>query len=579
MLHYDVGMYLRTTSGRKRKDGSRVSYYQLAHNERPKGGGAPVAHVIHTFGRADELDRDELVRLTRSIARVCGLTVVDPLAEGSDVSSVATDAGLPADVKLVRTSELGTVAAIEGLWERLGIGAALRKVAGESRCKVPYERALLAMTANRLCEPESKLGVWDRWLERVHLPSCDDLKLAQMYEAMDLLHEHCARVEEAVFFETANLFNLEVDVVFYDTTSASFAIDEADEDDEETGEHGLRKLGHSKEGTWTPQVVVALAVTREGLPVRSWVFPGNTADITTVERVKADLRGWKLGRALFVADSGMNSEDSRHELAKACGKYLLASRMGSVKEVRDEVLSRAGRYKVISENLHAKEVNVGDGELRRRYVLCFNPHEAERQRKHREQVVEELEAELARHPERKATAQWAIELKASGRYGRYLRISKGGSLEMDREAIYEAQRNDGKWVVQTNDDTLTVDDAASGYKAMLVIERCFRSLKRTQIRMTPMFHWVPRRIETHVKVCVLALLIERVAERQCGRPWLRIRETLRSLQATEFQTTTHRFFQRNHPTQAVVAAFKSLGLELPKRVLAIVPGAGGADRL
>jgi len=315
--------------------------------------------------------------------------------------------------------------------------------------------------------------------------------------------------------------------------------------------------------------VVALAVTREGLPVRSWVFPGNTADITTVKRVKADLKGWKLGRALFVADSGMNSEESRKELAKACGTYLLAARAGSVKEIRDGVLARPGRYKVISDNLQAKEVTVGDGVRRRRYIVCYNPRQGQRECTHRERVVEQLEEELGRHRDRRATAQWAIELKASGRYGRYLRITKGGSIKIDRAAIREAARFDGKWVVQTNDDTITPEDAAAGYKALLVIERCFRSLKRTQLKMTPMWHWLPRRIEAHVKICVLALLIQRVAERTVGLPWPRIKRCLGGLQASYFETDSHTFVERNEATPEHISTLRSLGISLPKKILEV----------
>jgi hypothetical protein len=113
-------------------------------------------------------------------------------------------------------------------------------------------------------------------------------------------------------------------------------------------------------------VVVALAVTREGLPVRSWVFAGNTLDVTTVARIKDDLRGWKLGRAIFVADAGMNSEDNPLELARGAGKYGLAMPVGAVAEVKEAVLSRPGRYRPIQDNLFAKEVIVGDGERRRR---------------------------------------------------------------------------------------------------------------------------------------------------------------------------------------------------------------------
>ena len=141
------------------------------------------------------------------------------------------------------------------------------------------------------------------------------------------------------------------------------------EDDADEDTPGFRQYGHAKEGFWAPQIVVALAVTREGLPVKSWVFPGNTADVTTIERIKKDLRGWQLGRALFVADSGMNSSDNREELARACGKYLLATRMATVAEIKNEVLSQPGRYTAIKDNLQAKEVVIGDGESRRRYIL------------------------------------------------------------------------------------------------------------------------------------------------------------------------------------------------------------------
>lgn len=559
-------MYLRTTR-RKNKDGSTVEYYQLAHNERHPDTRKPVARIIHSFGRADELDRDQLVRLCNSIARVCGLKVIDPIND-SEQTQHKDPLDLSNDLKLIRTLCLGCVLVIETLWVQLGIGKQLRDICMAKKIKVPYERALLAMVANRLCESESKLGVWDRWLSKVYLPSCDSLKLEQMYEAMDLLYEHRQQIEKNIFFHTADLFNLKVDLIFYDTTTASFSIDYEDEDFDEPG-GGLLKFGKSKENTWSPQVVVALAVTREGLPVRCWVFPGNTADSTTVEKVRSDLRGWSLGRALFVADAGINSEDNRQELGRACGKYLLACRMANVTEIKRDVLSKRGRYMVIKDNLKAKEVIIGDGEMRKRYILCFNPKEAERQRKHRAKVLEILEKELARHPNKKATAQWAIELLASQRYKRYLTISKSKKIRIDRGKVREAQKYDGKWVLETNDDTISMEDAASGYKGLMVIERCFRSLKRTQIKMSPMFHWVARRIETHVRICVLALLIERVAEIACQQPWSQIRHQLQTLQVTEFFSLKHRFFRRNELTPEVSQILKTLDITVPKSILSV----------
>jgi hypothetical protein len=573
-------MFIRTTK-RKNRDGSVVEYLQLAHNVRHPESRKPVAQIIHNFGRADELDRNVLVRLCRSIARVCGVEVRDPQAEVAAITreselSKGPEQPWPEGLKLLGSRSLGLVLVIEALWERLGIGPLLREILTEEGSQVSYERALLAMTANRLCEPKSKLGVWDRWLPRVYLPSCWELKLDHLYEAMDLLYAHSTRVEERVFFQTANLFNLTVDVVFFDTTTASFSIDFEDSDDEQGTPSqggqtvpGLRKRGKSKNGTWNPQIVVALAVTREGIPVRSWVFPGNTSDVTTVEKVKKDLRGWKLNRCLFVADAGMNSEENQKLLALGGGKYLLAVRAGSVKEVKEEVLTRAGRFKKVANNLQVKEVEVGDGELRRHYFVCYNPKEAERQRRHREDVLQELREELDRHKDWDAKAKWAVELLASQRTQKYLSVSKAGKIYVDPLKAKQAEKLDGKWVLITNDDTLKPEDAASGYKSLLVIEQCFRSLKSTQIHLTPMNHWLPQRIEAHVKICVLALWIQRVAERTCTQTWSRLRHTLAQLEATEFETPTHRFFRRNEPPQEITALLKTLDIPLPKPLLGL----------
>ena len=548
-------MYLRTTK-RKNKDGSVVEYYQLAHNKRHPETGKPVANIIHSFGRTDELDREHLVRLCRSVARVCGLKVTDPIAGDNDNSSDLS--GFPKDLKLIGTQTLGTPLVIEALWERLGIGQIFRDICKSKKLKVPYERAIFAMVANRLTDPDSKLGLWERWLSKVYIPSCRLLKLEQIYEAMDIFYNHMSEVEEQIFFQTANLLNLEVDLVFYDTTTASFSIDYED---------SFRAFGHSKEGTWSPQIVVALAVTREGLPVKSWVFPGDTTDVATIKKIRDDLRGWKLGRALFVADSGMNSIENKKELSKACGKYLLASRMSSVSEIRDTVLSKRGRYTVITDNLHAKEVIAGDGERRRRYVLCYNPAEARRQKKHREEVVAFLEMELDKHQSRKATARWAIDLLASKRYKRYLTITKSGNIRIDRNKVKESEKYDGKWAIETNDDTITLEDAACGYKGLMVIERCFRSMKRTQIKMCPMYHWAPRRIEAHVKLCVLSLLIERVVEIECNATWSRIQHCLEGLQVSEFRINSHKFFRRNEITPNVHNLLNKLKVPIPNIAL------------
>jgi transposase len=555
-------MYIRTTQ-RKNADGSVVRYHQLAYNVRDPDSGQVTAKILHNFGRADELDREVLVRLCRSIGKVCGATVTEQ-PEGSDGPAQSSD--LPEGVELLRTVELGTLVVVEALWERLGLRSIFEQIARKEGLEAPYERALLAMVANRLCEPHSKLGVWDRWLKTVYLPSCWDLKLEQLYAAMDVLVSHAAEVEQMVFFRTANLFNLEVDLVFYDTTVAEFCIDFEDEEDGQ--EPALRRWGRDKHGGSSVQVLVALAVTREGLPVRSWVFPGNTTDSTTVEKIRADLRSWKLSRCLFVGDAGMNSAENRHELAKACGKYVVAVRADET-EVRDEVLTKAGRYKHLSESLLVKEAVVGDGELRRRYVLCFNPQEAERQKKRRAEVLSELRAVLASHQSRNVRAKWTAPVRASKRTGPYLSVDSTGTLYVDAEKVRAAEKRDGKWVLLTNDDTLSVEDVARSYRALEVIERCFRSLKSAQIELRPMFHWTNRRIEGHVKLCVLALLLQRVAELECKSSWMRLRGSLRELQATELRVGERRLFQRNAVPAAATGILKQLQIPAPAQVLSV----------
>src|SRR5690606_35071028 len=299
-------------------------------------------------------------------------------------------------------------------------------------------------------------------------------------------------------------------------------------------------------------------------------FPGNTSDVTTIETIRADLRGWKLGRTLFVGDAGMNSEENRRHLTRGGGRYVLACGVSSTKEVLHDVLKRPGRFKKIAENLHVKEVVVGEGELRRRYLVCRNPQQAERERLHREQVVRELEEELARHRDNSVDPKWAAKLRASGRYGRWLRV-RNRKLEIDRKKVREAARHDGKWVLITNDDTLSPTDAADAYKALLVIERCFRTMKSVQIEVRPMFHRLDRRIVAHVKVCVLALLLTRVAERATGKAWSRVHDDLQTLQAIEYETPTHRFFQRTRPSRELIRVLSSLEITLPKQVLATAP--------
>src|SRR3954468_2214941 len=376
-------MYLRTTA-RRTKSGETVRYLALAHNERNERG-VPVAKVVHNFGREDLVDRDALMRLVRSIQRFLG---------GED----GLRAGTPHGFEFVAAPECGGPHVVGALWAQLGIGRAIARAAGARR-GAGVERALFAMVCQRCLEPASKLEA-THWLGRdVVIDGITEVTDDQLYRAMDFLLDCAERVQESVFFSVASLLNLEVDVVFFDTTSTYFEIDVDDPlDDDEDGEPAdtsadagagaLRRLGHPTDHRPDlPQVVIGLAVTSEGIPVRVWVWAGNTNDQTVVEEVKSDLTGWRLGRAIYVVDSGFSGQDNLRHLRSAGGHYIAGVKLRSGMAETEAALSRPGRYRDVKDNLRVKEVHVGDGDAAQRFVVCHNPAEAERDRARREQQI------------------------------------------------------------------------------------------------------------------------------------------------------------------------------------------------
>jgi len=317
--------------------------------------------------------------------------------------------------------------------------------------------------------------------------------------------------------------------------------------------------------------VVGLAVTRDGLPVRSWVFPGNQADVKTVELVKSELRGWRLGRCVFVGDAGMNSEENRRTLSLGGGKYILAARMRAGDEVTHDVLSRPGRYHAVAGNLRVKEVIVGDGEARRRYVVCHNPVEEKRQREHRAELLRELKAELGSLSTKadQATTQRGRGLLTSARFGRFLRHD-GRRLHIDRAAVKQAGRFDGKWVVTSNDDTLTPEDLALGYKQLLRVEACWRTLK-SGLRLRPVHHRLAARIQAHVSISVLALLLERIVEIRAGDTWRNVSALLAPIKVIEYDRSGARIQQTTALRPATAALLKTLGVEPPPPLHVVTP--------
>ena len=540
-------MYVRTIS-RHNKDGYDTTYVQLAHNVRDPKTGQARAQVLYVFGRADSLDVGAIKRLVRSLCRF--------LSPEDALRLPQTQA-----LRFLKSAPLGGAYVLRALWERLGLEKVLSRSLQSREVVAPMEWSLFAMVANRALAPDSKLGV-EEWVRgEVALGNPEPLAVQHLYRAMDFLLEQEEAVQREVFFATADLLNLEVDLLFFDTTSTYV---ERDQEEPE----GLRRYGHSQDQRADlPQVVIGLAVTKEGIPVRCWTLPGNTQDMSTVERVKKDLGGWKLSRCIWVMDRGMNSEENRMVLQQAGGHYILGEKMRDAQAVHEKVLARGGRYQKVRDNLQVKEILVGTGERRRRFILVYNPEQAKKDKLTREKTLKRIEGELAALPDQKGQAhKKAVCLLLSHRtMGRYLRQQKSGAIKIDRAQVKSEERLDGKYLLSTSDDSLRPEDVALGYKQLLEVERAFRTLK-TSLELRPLHHRRDDRIRAHVLLCFLALLLVRVAERQTGRTWDQIRALLQRIHLGEFVSREGRVLQRTELTPEQSNLLKSLNISPPPLV-------------
>ena len=546
-------MYIRRTT-QKRADGSELSHLQIAENVWDPVKKRSRVRILHNCGRADDTKAVErLRRLARSIVKRCApeeLVEADPA------------------MRVVDTWSYGGVYVLEHLWRRAGLAELIGEWAEGCRFEFSVERALFAMVAHRALAPASKLHCHERWLaEEVRIEGCEALGLQHLYRAMDFFGDHGEALEEGLYYRLADLFNLDVELVFYDTTSLHFEI--ADED---AVEGGLRRRGHSKNGRGdAAQVVVGLAVTREGFPVRHWVFPGNTVDVSTVARMGKELGGWKLNRCVFVGDAGMVSKENLRALARGGGRYIVCMPVHPGGKIDTEVLSRRGRYREAGPKLRVKEVVLGEGERRERYAVCYNPSEARRKSRHRAEVLAELEAKLAALPRRREDAhgKQVCALRASRRYGRYLRLTRSGDLRIDRARVKAAARLDGKFVVHTNDDTLSAEDMALGYRQLQRVEQAWRQMK-SGLGLRPVYHHAERRIRAHIGLTVLALLLERMAEHAAQDTWRNIRHDLGGIKLVQLLGPNGTLWQVTEPRPSAAKRLKSLEIAPPPSILKLV---------
>jgi hypothetical protein len=567
-------VYLRETK-RRNRDGSVVSYLQLAHNQRHPVTGVPSARVIHNFGRADTVDRDALARLVVSISRF-----LEP-----EQAIAAARAG---EVEVLDSRRLGGAWVLDRLWERLRMGAALRRVAAGRRLDGDAtERVIFALVAQRALEPGSKLAA-TRWVaERVAIADCPGFGEDAAYAAMDFLLGALAEIAAEIFASVAHLLNLDVEIVFVDTTSTYWEVEVADEpadlqpdpaEDDDGGtatEGGTRLFGKSKDHRGDlPQVVIAMAVTRDGIPVRCWTFPGNESDQRIIRTVKDDLGAWNLRRMVWVADRGFASAANRAYLQRGGGHYIHAEKLRHTTTEAAAALARAGRYHQVEGNLRVKEIWVSpgggrdDGTRTERFVVCHNPEAAARDAAVRHRLIDHLEGLIAGSDGWSTRKRDELVGSLTDKPGlrRFLRRTRGGLLRIDHAAARREAHLDGKWLLRTSDLTLTPDDLAAAYKQLIAVERGWRDMKGA-LRLRPVFHYREDRIRAHVQLCWLALLLTRVAETTTGDTWRNLHRELDRMHLVTLATADGRVAQRSALTTGQKTILDALQLPEPPKYL------------
>nr|WP_199800634.1 IS1634 family transposase [Streptomyces marianii] len=568
------------TTKRENKSGT-VRYLHLAHNEWDPVKGRAVPKVLFTFGREDDLDRDAVRRLVASLSRL--------LEPGEALASTAAG-----DLEFVSSVPFGGTYVLDHLWRRLRIDRIVGQVGqpkrGRRRDMSMTERVLFSLVANRALAPSSKLAAADWVTHDVHvegLPAIDD---DACYRAMDWLHEVTDDLEKRVFDEVANLLNLEVDLLFFDTTSTYFELEEADgpvarddkgrlltddrppaeEDGESADQAGFRAFGKSKDSRDDlPQIVIGMAVTRDGIPVRVWSWPGNTGDSKLIRQVKDDMRDWTLSKIVWVTDRGFSSERNRRYLRQGDNAYIVGEKLRSGSPEVKAALSRQGRYGEIAQNMRVKEVRISDTE---RFVICHNPEAATRDQHIREQLVSQLTTLIEDTDKLSDFKRGELRGKIADKPGlnRYLRTTPSGKLRIDTAKIKTEENLDGKYLLRCSDPDLSAEDIALGYKQLLEVERGWRDMKQI-IDLRPVYHRLEERIRAHVVLCWLALLLIRIIETSADATWTTVRRELDRLHLGTFTGPTGLFRQVTALTKPQRDLLAKLNIPAPKQIIALEP--------
>jgi hypothetical protein len=535
----------------------RYTYVYLVETVREDG--RTKQRIIRNLGRKEDVERrGDLDRLARSAAR---------LAQRSMVLSLIDEGSAPA----LTCKRIGPPLLFERLWRNTRCREVVEELLADRGFEFPVERAVFLTVLHRLMVSGSDRGC-DQWRGDYRITGVDSLQLHHLYRAMAWLGEElpaaeqhgrtlvarCIKdlVEERLFARRRSLFT-DLSVVFMDTTSLYF---------EGEGGATLGERGHSKD--YRPhlnQMIVGVIIDQEGRPVCSEMWPGNTADVTTLIPVIDRLRSrFAIDRVCVVADRGMISAATITALEQRGLEYILGVRERGSKEVRELILAdpspsvplmipRKGRP---DTELQAKEVKLGD----RRYIVCRNLVEAAQAARTREAVLATLRAKLR---------QGDKSLVGNGAYRRYLKTPDQQHFTIDEARVAEDARYDGLYVLRTN-LRLHPLNVMLRYRDLLVVEHLFRS-EKALLATRPIYHQTDAAIRGHVFCSFLALVLrkeleERLTAARLKPEWRELLADLDRLQEIEVEQDGKHFILRTPVTGVAGKAFQAVGVALPPNI-------------
>jgi len=525
-------------------------YLQIVENHREDRKSRQ--RVIATVGRMDELRaKGQIETLTRSLSRFSEKVLL-LLSDRND--------SLRAEAK-----KIGPALIFERLWKELGISGILHRLLTDRRFGFAVERAIFLTVLHRLF-PSGSDRSCDRWHRDYVINGAEGLSLHHLYRAMAFLGEEiedqkdhtfsprCTKdiVEEELFHRHQDLFGA-LDIVFFDTTTLYF--------EGEGGEIGER--GHTKDHRPDlHQMIVGVVLDREGNPVCSEMWPGNTTDVTSllpiVQRIR---RRFPIGQLCIVADRGMISGDTLAYLEREKIPYILGARMRNVKEIKENVLSRTGRYREVYPEgasskdpspLKVKEVFVDD----RRYIVCLNERQARKDAADRAAILEALQEKIASNPK---------SLIGNRGYRKYLKMDRD-TVSLNEQKMDEECRFDGKWVLKTNTG-LTAEQVALKYKELWQVEQVFRDMKSI-LDTRPIFHQRNETIKGHVFSSFLALVLIKELYRRLEKAghnfeWADIKQDLSALQEITLEDNGKKLAIRSACKGVCGKVFQAVGVALP----------------